>query len=111
MTNRKPITEPAVPPDTDFGNYITSRHDQAVSEITKLDGQIENRKEYYVRERKRLDSQEAQEMASLSTQRGQQQNIVDMALAALSAHGTVDGIRLVASNGADLDVQIKRMEG
>lgn len=97
MTTRKPLTEPVIGPEVELGNYLTSRHDQAISEITKLDGQIENRKEYYIRERKRLDSQEAQEMASLSTQRGQQQNIVDMALAALSAHGNeiAPGLKLV----------------
>lgn len=86
MTTRKPtiIKEPAVAPDLEFGNYITSRHDQAVSEILKIDGQIENRREFYARERKRLESQEAQEMMSLSTQRGQNQSLVDMARAALN---------------------------
>lgn len=33
MTTRKPITEPAISPDFEFGNYVTSRHDQAVSEL------------------------------------------------------------------------------
>lgn len=97
MTTRKPVLEPAISPEIEFGNYLTSRHDQAVSEILKIDGQIENRKEYYARERKRLDSQEAQEMMSLHTQRGQNQKVADMSLAALNVgkDELSEGIRLV----------------
>ena len=97
MTTRKRILEPAISPEIEFGNYLTSRHDQAVSEILKIDGQIENRKEYYARERKRLDSQEAQEMMSLHTQRGQNQKVADMSLAALNVgkDELSEGIRLV----------------
>lgn len=97
MTTRKPILEPAISPEIEFGNYLTSRHDQAVSEILKIDGQIENRKEYYARERKRLDSQEAQEMMSLHTQRGQNQKVADMSLAGINVgkDELSEGIRLV----------------
>jgi len=97
MTARKPLTEPIIGPEIELGNYLTSRHDQAISEIAKLDGQIENRKEYYARERKRLDSQEAQEMMSLHTQRGQNRKVADMALAAISVgkDEVSEGIRLV----------------
>lgn len=99
MTIRKPsiIKEPAISPEIEFGNFITSRHDQAVSEILKIDGQIENRKEFYARERMRLDNQERQEMMSLQTQRGQNQKLVDMSLAALNVgkDELSEGIRLV----------------
>ena len=97
MTTRKRILEPAISPEIEFGNYLTSRHDQAVSEILKIDGQIENRKEYYARERKRLDSQEAQEMMSLHTQRGQNQKVADMSLAGINVgkDELSEGIRLV----------------
>lgn len=97
MTTRKPLTEPVIGPEIELGNYLTSRHDQAISEIAKLDGQIESRKEYYARERKRLDSQEQQEMMSLHTQRGQQRAVVSMALAAISVgkDEVSEGIRLV----------------
>lgn len=97
MTARKPLTEPIIGPEIELGNYLTSRHDQAISEIAKLDGQIENRKEYYARERKRLDSQEQQELMSLETQRGQNRMVADMALAAISVgkDEVSEGIRLV----------------
>lgn len=97
MTNRKPLTEPVIGPEIELGNYLTSRHDQAISEIAKLDGQIENRKEYYARERKRLDSQEQQEMMSLHTQRGQHRKVAEMALAGISVgkDEVSEGIRLV----------------
>jgi hypothetical protein len=44
-----------------------------------------------------MDAAEAQEMASLGTQIGQQQNIIDMALAAISVgkDEVSEGIRLV----------------
>lgn len=99
MTVRKPtiIKEPAVAPDLDFGNLITSRHDQAVSERLRLEGQRKTRQEYYARERQRLDATEAQEMASLGTQIGMQTNIVEMSLAALNVgkDELSEGIRLV----------------
>lgn len=99
MTIRKPtiIKEPAVAPDTDFGNLITSRHDQAVSERQRLEGQRKTRQEYYARERQRLDATEAQEMASLGTQIGMHTNIIDMSLAALNVgkDELSEGIRLV----------------
>lgn len=97
MTPRKPVTEPAVAADVDFGNLITSKHDQAVSERLRLEGQRKTRQEYYARERQRLDATEAQEMASLGTQLGQMQNIIDMSLAALNVgkDELSEGIRLV----------------
>ena len=97
MTARKPITEPAIAVDVEFGNLITSRHDQAVSERLRLEGQRKTRQEYYARERQRLDATEAQEMASLGTQLGQMQNIIDMSLAALNVgkDELSEGIRLV----------------
>lgn len=97
MTTRKPITEPAISPDVDFANLITSKHDQAISERQRLEGQRKTRQEYYTRERARMDAAEAQEMASLGTQIGQQQNIIDMALAAISVgkDEVSEGIRLV----------------
>ncbi len=97
MTARKPILEQAIPPDTDFANLITSKHDQAISERQRLEGQRKTRQEYYARERARMDAAEAQEMASLGTQIGQQQNIIDMALAAISVgkDEVSEGIRLV----------------
>jgi hypothetical protein len=101
MTTRKPITEPAVAPDTDFANLITSKHDQAISERQRLEGQRKTRQEYYARERARMDATEAQEMASLGTQLGQMQNIIDMSLAALNVgkDELSEGIRLVVGNG------------
>lgn len=97
MTARKPITERVIPPDTEFANLITSKHDQAISERQRLEGQRKTRQEYYARERARMDAAEAQEMASLGTQIGQQQNIIDMALAAISVGNdeVSEGIRLV----------------
>ena len=97
MTTRKPITEPAISPDTDFANLITSKHDQAISERQRLEGQRKTRQEYYARERVRIDATEAQEMASLGAQLGQMQNIIDMSLAALNVgkDELSEGIRLV----------------
>lgn len=99
MTARKPtiIKEPAVAPDLDFGNLITSRHDQAVSERERLEGQRKTRQEYFARERARIDATEEQEMTSLDTQLGQQRNIIEMSLAALNAckDEFSEGLRLV----------------
>lgn len=99
MTPRKTtvIKEPAISPDVDFGNLITSKHDQAVSERERLEGQRKTRQEYFARERARIDATEAMEMASLDTQLGQQRNIIEMSLAALNATGDKfsEGLRLV----------------
>jgi hypothetical protein len=97
MTNRKPIMEQAIPPDTDFANLITSKHDQAISERQRLEGQRKTRQEYYARERARIDATEAQEIMSLDTQIGMQTNIIDMSLAALNVgkDELSEGIRLV----------------
>lgn len=97
MTTRKPITEPAISPDVDFANLITSKHDQARSEQLRLEGQRKTRQEYYARERARIDAAEAQEMASLGMQLGQMQNIIDMSFAALNVckDEVSEGIRLV----------------
>jgi len=99
MTTRKPVTEPAVPPDTEFGNFLTSRHDQAVSERQRLEGQKKTREEFYAREKARLEAAEAQEMASINTQIGQHQNVINMARAALDVDNLDlgNGLRLVAS--------------
>jgi hypothetical protein len=99
MNARKPavVREPAVAPDHDFANLITSKHDQAISERQRLEGQRKTRQEYYSRERARMDATEAQEIMSLDTQIGMQTNIIDMSLAALNVgkDELSEGIRLV----------------